>query len=1046
MIWEILLTATIETGLGFLAEVGFGDAARDLRDRLLKTDEKKRRSALEQAFDSASMAASDQSIESLLAYRPFQEEVIKALLDPVSGFDVQALAQFWGDRFPEHVIPLRRFFNTLQNTLLADEVWGDVLERYQFLRFRQEVQKALQERNLPMSDAPVVRMLSARLEGDGAIAQGEGAIAVGKGGVYIGGNVSQMVQITIQQFLGNQESEERKGDMRQRYLAFVAKQANLLPWAQVTTQHADPSQGENLRLADVYINLDTTELRHVEHEEELREYLAHQREAERIPAQEIVGRESVLLMMGDPGSGKSTFVKHLAYVLAQAGLADDPAAWLVQLKDWKHGLFLPVRVELRNLAAFADSNPTLSRTKLLFAFMQKEFTDWGMPEFWKELIIELQSDAGRILFMLDGLDEVPTSQRQLVVDAVNDFYALYFHHRYIVTCRPYAYVGQPWRLTGFHEVTLAPFSKEQIDGFIENWYEQLAERGRLKSRTQASEKARRLKEVVQRRDLIGLAERPLLLTVMAQLHAYTGQLPEDRTQLYADAVQLLLQRWEGRLEKEVGLLEYLNVPGLKISDLEEGLYKVAFNSHQRSISLEGTADINEGDLVQWLKPYLGGSLDKAAQFVNYIRERAGLLLRHKTDAYTFPHRSFQEFLAACHWLTLTDYPGESFAMIETDMDRWREVFILAGGYAARTKRLSQAIASVNALLPNSLPETTQPDQKDFQYAILAGQTLLEIGMVGIQRDRTGSIVLSRVRDWLVHAIRQDVLLTPKDRVEAGRVLAKLGDPRTEIVNVDAMSFCFVPEGKFIMGEAKGQKNIELPDYWIGEYPVTNAQFKQFVDAGGYKQKELWTEAIKEEYWKDGAFKGRYAPEPRDRPVDFGEPYTLENHPVVGVSWYEALAFARWLDGFFKDSSNEMLAKAKSEEDKALWKGLVSNRLHVTLPTETEWEKAARGMDGREYPWGNNEDSNLANYNKSGIGTTSAAGCFPGGRSENGAEEMSGNVSEWTRSLEADFRVLRGGSFSGGSWDVRCAFRNWNLPNVGVVNVGFRLVVSPNASL
>ena len=268
MIWEILLTATIETGLGFLAEVGFGDAARDLRERLFKTDEKKRRSALEQAFVRASAAASDETLEPLLAHRPFQEEVIKALLDPLSGFDVQSLAQFWGDRLPEHVIPLRRFFNTLQNALLADEIWGEILERYQSLRFRQEVQKALQERNLPMSDAPVVRALSARLEGDGAIAQGEGAVAVGKGGMYIGGNVSQIVQITIQQFMGNQDSEERKGDMRRRYLSFVAKQANLLPWAQVTTQQADPGQGENLHLADVYINLDTTELRHVEREED----------------------------------------------------------------------------------------------------------------------------------------------------------------------------------------------------------------------------------------------------------------------------------------------------------------------------------------------------------------------------------------------------------------------------------------------------------------------------------------------------------------------------------------------------------------------------------------------------------------------------------------------------------------------------------------------------------------------------------------------------------------------------------------------------------
>jgi formylglycine-generating enzyme required for sulfatase activity/energy-coupling factor transporter ATP-binding protein EcfA2 len=1041
MIWEVLLTATIETGLGFLAEVGFGDKARDLRDHLLKTDEKKRRNALEQAFNNASAVASDETIEPLLAHRPFQEEVIKALLDPFGGLDIQALAQFWGDRFPEHVIPLRRFFNTLQNTLLADGVWGDILERYQSMRFRQDVQKALQERNLPVSDAPVVRALSAKLEGDGAIAQGEGAIAVGKGGMYIGGNVSQIVQITIQQFLGNLQDEERKGDVRHRYLGFVAKQANLLPWAQVTTQQADPGQGENLHLADVYINLDTTELRHVEREEELREYLAHQREAERIPAQEIVGREPVLLMMGDPGSGKSTFVKHLAYILAQAGLADDPVSWLAQLNGWEHGLFLPVRVELRNLAAFADANPSLTRTKLLFGFMKQEFKDWGMEDVWREFIADVQSDIGRILFMLDGLDEVPTSQRQLVVDAVNDLYSLYSMHRYIVTCRPYAYVGQPWRLTGFHEVTLAPFSEEQIDGFIENWYQQLAERGRLESRTQASEKARRLKEAVQRRDLIGLAERPLLLTVMAQLHAYTGQLPEDRTQLYADAVQLLLQRWEGRLEKEVGLLEYLNVPGLKMSDLEEGLYKVAFNAHQGSASLEGTADIKEGDLVRWLKPYLGGSLDKADQFVNYIRERAGLLIRHKTDAYTFPHRSFQEFLTACHWLTLSDYPGESYAMIEADMDRWREVFILAAGYAARTKRLSQAIASVNALLPASLAETRVPSLKNYSHAILAGQTLLEIGMVGVQRDHTGAIVLSRVRNWLVNAISRDDLLIPKDRAEAGRVLAKLGDPRLEVLDVRDMTFCHVPAGQFIRGEGKGQKRIELPDYWIGKYPVTNAQFKQFVEAGGYTQPELWKEAEKEGYWKNGAFKGTMDDEPRDRPVDYGEPFTMDNHPVVGISWYEAVAFARWLDAVFKGHSNEMLAKAKSEADKALWKGIASNHLYVTLPTEAEWEKAARGTDGREYPWGSDADPNLANYRNTAIGTTSAVGCFPSGRSVNGAEEMSGNVYEWVKGDNN----LRGGSFLYGSRDVRCASLLRNLPSRGHNHIGYRVVVSPNAS-
>jgi formylglycine-generating enzyme required for sulfatase activity len=286
-------------------------------------------------------------------------------------------------------------------------------------------------------------------------------------------------------------------------------------------------------------------------------------------------------------------------------------------------------------------------------------------------------------------------------------------------------------------------------------------------------------------------------------------------------------------------------------------------------------------------------------------------------------------------------------------------------------------------------------------------------------------------------MRRDDLLATTTRAEAGRVLAKLGDPRPEVLDVDAMQFCFAPAGKFIMSEGEEQKSVELPDYWIAKYPVTNAQPRQFVEAGGYK---------KPEYWKEGAFKGSSDREPRDRPEDYGEPFVFENHPVVGVSWHEALAFAWWLDSFFKKRSSELLAKARSEEDRALWDGIASNCLHVTLPTEAEWKKAARGTDGREYPCGKDPDPNCANCSKTGIHITSPAGCFPGGRSVNGAEEMSGNVFEWTRSLEDKYRILRGGSFIVESRYVRCAVRGQNFPDGGFSDVSFRVVVSPDASL
>ena len=88
------------------------------------------------------------------------------------------------------------------------------------------------------------------------------------------------------------------------------------------------------------------------------------------------------------------------------------------------------------------------------------------------------------------------------MDAVSQFSSLYAEHRYVITCRPYAYVGQPWRLHDFHEVTLAPFSEEQIDRFVDKWYLRLSRRGRLEAQ-QATAKASGLKQAVRRRDLLG---------------------------------------------------------------------------------------------------------------------------------------------------------------------------------------------------------------------------------------------------------------------------------------------------------------------------------------------------------------------------------------------------------------------------------------------------------------------------------------------------------------------------------------------------------------
>ena len=1034
MAWQLLLSAALEASLGLLAEAGFGDEVRALKARWTQHDEKARRAAFERAFEQAKVAIDDEGLRALLEHRPFQEAVVTGLLDPLTGFDLQGAVAEWEDRLPSsYLLSLRRFFNALERVLLSDKIWGPILERYQALRFRQEVLDVLKQRKLDVAPQRVVSKVNAELHGAGAIAQGDHATAVGAGGMAISGDVGRVVQIVIRE-LTVQQPPSSVGpaleDLRAHYLTDLAREANRLPWTIVEQEYAHPERGEALGLAEVYTALDTTELEWVEREEELRQFLAQvaRDETRRVPAQAMVNRERQLVILGDPGAGKSTFIKHLAYTLAQANLAEDAAPWLARLEPWEHGARLPVRIELRALAAYAEETAKAGRQLLLgylHAYLKREELD----AFWSQLNDAIRDEDEPLLVLFDGLDEVPAPLRRRIVGAVQDFADHYSQHRYVVTCRPYAYVGQPCRLQRFREVTLAPFNAEQIDHFIETWYQQLARRDRL-STQKAERQAHQMQRAVRRGDLQGLAQRPLLLTVMTLLHTFRGQLPQDRTELYADAVDLLLRRWEGRVGEEEGILEQLAIPDLKMSDLEAGLYAVAYRAHSEDgLGDEGdstaTADVDEGDLRKWLAPYLGGSWDKAGEFVDYIRERAGLLIRHKTDAYTFPHRTFQEFMAACHLVGMQDYPGPAARLVREDLTRWREVFVLAAGHTARTHRLVQAISAVNALCPQAVKRVHQPGAVAYHRAQLAGESLLEIGLIGVGREETGQAVLARVQDWLIFAMRSDAVLEPVERAEAGNILSRLGDPRFRedawyLPDEPLLGFVEIPESPFVMGEGDERHELTLPTYYMACYPVTVAQFRAFAEASGYKQDtQLSLQGV-------------------------------DTHPVVDVTWHDALAYCEWLTETLQDweETPEPLATLLREEG---WQ--------VTLPSEAEWGKAARGSDGRRYPWGEEGDTNRANYRDTGIGTTSAVGCFPGGKSPYGIEELSGNVWEWTRShwkvypynpmdgredLKAGDdvrRVVRGGAFFKYSRGVRCAYRYGSSPYHRYGYLGFRVVVS-----
>jgi len=837
--------------------------------------------------------------------------------------------------------------------------------------------------------------------------------------------------------------------LRQAYLSQVYETARILQLAGIDPKAASESKS-NLNLAAVYTGL----LTQTPEEHDLREQQVRperpDREARKLSALEQLNRHNRLVLLGDPGSGKTTFVNFVALCLAGEALGNSESNLkllttpLPQSEDtdeepapqpWDHGALLPVRIILRDFAARGlppVGEPATARH--LWDFIAAELKAANLEDFTPHLRKELQEQGG--LLLVDGLDEVPEAEQRRVQikQAVEQFARSFPKCRLLVTSRIYAYQKQEWQLNDFAVTTLAPFIPEQIRHFIDRWYAHIAV-VRQQNLEDARGRAELLKREVFRNDrLLGLAERPLLLTLMASLHAWRGgNLPEKREALYADTVNLLLDWWEspktvrdGRgqpIVQQPALAEWLRVDRDRVRELIEEL---AYEAHRSQPNLTGTADISQSRLVDGLMQLTQNPDVKPARLIEYLSNRAGLLLPRGVGVFTFPHRTFQEYLAACY-LTRHMEPDEIAALACADVDRWREVTLLAAA------RATEGMATgFWAIVDNLCPEALLPDCSEegkLWGAHLAGQALVE----SINLDRVSERnrqKANRVRDGLLTIIQQGKL-PPRERALAGNHLGLLGDPRIEVLMCEAMAFCEVPAGDFIYGEDKYQKTLTLPGFWIGKYPVTVAQYDQFVQAGGYTNPDYWAEAIKQKYWTKAGFKDGLDDKPRTAPIPYPVPFSLPNHPVVGVSWYEAMAYTRWLNQYLKHQ-----AAGRSGEP---WQSLTAGKLQVTLPTHEQWEKAARGTDGRAYPWIGDFDANKANVDETGIGATSTVGCFPLGVSPYGALDMSGNVLEWALADPGD---VRGGSWGNGSRYARCAYRIWDYPDLRNNLIGFRVSLSP----
>lgn len=235
-------------------------------------------------------------------------------------------------------------------------------------------------------------------------------------------------------------------------------------------------------------------------------------------------------------------------------------------------------------------------------------------------------------------------------------------------------------------------------------------------------------------------------------------------------------------------------------------------------------------------------------------------------------------------------------------------------------------------------------------------------------------------------------------------------------------WCDVPAGDFLYGSDKRRDpyayRTELPQrtisiaqpYRMARFPITEVQFSAFAQSSDYADTKWWRD-VPAEYQAQPIF------------IIEEDSQPAPNDPATHISWYQATAFCNWLTAKVQQAN------------------IITENQVIRLPTEYEWEKAARGTDGRVYPYGDDAEIDNANMSDANLGTVCAVGLFPDGISPYSIHDMSGNVFEWCAPSEDATYSLRGGSFFMSQEWARCAYRYERTPSQQLKDFGFRIVLS-----
>jgi len=788
---------------------------------------------------------------------------------------------------------------------------------------------------------------------------------------------------------------------------------------------------------------------------------------------QATAQHDALVLLGEPGAGKTTVLYRLALDAAQRRLTTGEGS-------------LPLYLSLADYRNYASPTEFVTATWQPF-LGGGEVTDW--------------LHRGELLLLLDALNEMPFRDERDYrerVGAWRRFVENWPGNHLLFTCRSRDY-SEP---LGLHQVEIQQLDDERVQNFLGKYL--------------ADDLARTAWERLDGDPLLKLVRNPYYLSILAYILAAGGKWPTNRARMLNDFVELLLAREQTR--------NHPDWPGA--APLRDALAGLA----ERIQPLGQGIRLPRGEMLARIPAQVAGPdgpVDTPPPVVLRLGLRATLLDIERSpegeERTRFYHHQLQELFAA-HALLSRFRAGEDLT------DRWRWPRLVGE---------MEDPGSLGDFEPLPSPPTTgweeptvlatglAPDPAAFVEAVrqanpvLAARCLTEAGIPDLA-DVTESVqgeLLREMEDPQVHL---------RARIAAGEALGTLDDPRFQRTEVEGQQVLLpplvhIPAGTFHIGSSRlhvlrwmlrgftvamdelPRHKVNLPTYYIGRFPVTNAEYAGFLEAGGYRETRYWPDPIAQawlqgEEVESGAMKQAmqvwqavrenpvllrragltsrqvtaweqlaqmdedearqkiseaYVDRPRDRPAYWeDEQYSNPAQPVVGVNWYEAQAYCRWLTDIVQMTDCDLQVWRDGEAEMHHFQ---PGSLLARLPTEAEWERAARGERGRIYPWGNRWDAARCNTWEGHVLRPTPAGVYPHGLTPEGAHDMAGNVWEWTASLyrpypydpddgrndpeSEDARVVRGGSWNFNEGYARCAIRNGGAPDDFDYDFGYRVVVS-----